>query len=76
MTEIVSSSCKVHCVCVLHHTGEFSKQSVGCVCVTHVKGKLAGEVVHATRVHETESVADSLGTEHTLACDWTDPSIS
>ncbi len=33
MTEIVSSSCKVHCVCVLHHTGEFSKQSVGCVCM-------------------------------------------
>lgn len=74
MTEIVSCSCKVHCV--LYQTEEFSKQSISCVCLTHVKGKLAGEVIHATGVHETESVADGLGTEHTLACDWTDPSIS
>jgi len=41
-----------------------------------MKGKLARKVVHAARVHETESVSDGLGTEHTLACDWTDPSIS
>lgn len=60
------------CLCTLSHWGIL--QAV--IWLTHVKGKLAREVVHAAGVHETESVSDGLGTERTLACDWTDPSIS
>lgn len=43
--------------------------------VTHMKSHLAGEVIHATRVHETQSVSHCLGTQDTLACDWADPSV-
>lgn len=43
--------------------------------VTHMKSHLAGEVIHATGVHETQSVAHGLGTQDTLACNWTDASI-
>lgn len=43
---------------------------------THMESKLAREVVHATGVHKTESVSHSLCTQHVLACDWTDSSVS
>lgn len=42
---------------------------------THVEGKLAGEVVHAAGVHETQGVAHSFGAQHALACDWTNAPV-
>lgn len=42
---------------------------------THMEGKLAREVVHATGVHETESVAHCLSAQNALACDGADPTV-
>lgn len=42
---------------------------------THMKCHLTREVVHAAWVHETQSVSHRFGTQDTLACDWTDPSV-
>ena len=41
-----------------------------------MKSKLSREVIHATGVHETERVPNGLCAQHSLACDWTDASIS
>lgn len=41
-----------------------------------MKSHLAREVVHATGVHEAQRVSHCLCTQDSLACDWTDPSIS
>lgn len=43
--------------------------------MTHMEGKLSREVVHATGMHETQGVTDSLSAQHTLACDWTNAPI-
>ncbi len=45
------------------------------LCVTHTKSHLAGEVIHATGMHETQSISHGLSAQNTLACDWTDPSV-
>lgn len=46
-----------------------------CTCETHMESELSGEVVHAARVHETQSVSYGLGVQHTLARDWTEAAI-
>lgn len=40
-----------------------------------MESELSGEVVHAARVHETQSVSYGLGVQHTLARDWTEAAI-
>lgn len=42
---------------------------------THMEGELSREVVHAARVHQTQSVPDRLGAQHALACDWTEAAV-
>ena len=41
-----------------------------------MKGKLARVVVHATGVHECESVPDGIHCEHWVACQWVQSAIS
>lgn len=40
-----------------------------------MEGELSGEVVHAARVHQTQSVPHRLRAQHTLACDWAEAAI-
>lgn len=40
-----------------------------------MEGKLAGEVIHAARMHEAEGVAHGFSTQHALPCDGADAAI-
>lgn len=41
-----------------------------------MEGELSREVVHPTRVHQTQRVSHGLGAQHALARDWTDSTVS
>lgn len=40
-----------------------------------MEGELAGEVVHAAGVHQTQSVSHRLRAQHTLACDGAEAAV-
>lgn len=54
----------------------FVEEQLGCdEGDTDVEGELSGEVVHAARVHQTQSVSHRLRAQHALACDWTEAAV-
>lgn len=40
-----------------------------------MEGELAGKVVHAAGVHQTQSVSHRLGAQHALACDGAEAAV-